>query len=137
MNPATTEIVARAAAAVHIDATDSIPLRVGTHATFQLADGIVARIGRLVAERELRVSAWLTRFGIPLSKPRSWINRSSSTTDRSLGGASPPIIARHPDRTGDRPPPPPLTPDGGQIARSKSGGNTILPAADIPMPKGN
>lgn len=62
-------VLIRAAAAAGLDATDAIPLRVGAHATFRLPGEVVARIGepgsRPIAERELRISAWLNRSGVP------------------------------------------------------------------------
>lgn len=70
---ALSDVLIRAAASADLDATDAVPLRTGAHATFSLRKEIVARIGAPgslpVAERELRISAWLNASGVPAVEP--------------------------------------------------------------------
>lgn len=62
-------ILEQAAAHAGFDASTATPLRTGAHAIFELAGGIIARIGKPgsadTAHRELRISHWLNHSGIP------------------------------------------------------------------------
>ncbi|WP_280398751.1 phosphotransferase family protein [Nocardia carnea] len=62
-------ILEQAAAHAGLDASTATPLRTGAHAIFEFAGGIIARIGKPgsteTARRELRISHWLNRSGIP------------------------------------------------------------------------
>ncbi|MFI1919443.1 phosphotransferase enzyme family protein [Nocardia sp. NPDC020380] len=62
------EVLTRAAKLSNVDAQGAVTVRDGSHAIFELPNGIVARIGKShsypTAQRELRISQWLNRNGI-------------------------------------------------------------------------
>ncbi|MFJ4654668.1 phosphotransferase enzyme family protein [Nocardia sp. NPDC088792] len=61
-------MLSRAARISNIDACGAVPIRDGSHAIFELPNGIVARIGKpdsyRTARRELYISQWLNQNGI-------------------------------------------------------------------------
>ncbi|MBB5912784.1 aminoglycoside phosphotransferase (APT) family kinase protein [Nocardia transvalensis] len=65
----TAEVLVRAAELSGIDAAGAVSIRDGSNAIYELADRIVARIGKpgsyAAAARELQLSQWLNRSGIP------------------------------------------------------------------------
>ncbi|MFE3187590.1 phosphotransferase enzyme family protein [Nocardia sp. NPDC059240] len=62
------EVLTRAAKLSNVDAQGAVTVRDGSHAIFELPNGIVARIGKphsyRTAQRELRISQWLNMNGI-------------------------------------------------------------------------
>ncbi|MET8428459.1 aminoglycoside phosphotransferase family protein [Nocardia sp. NPDC004860] len=62
------EVLSRAAKLGNVDAHGPVTIRDGSHAIFELPNGIVARIGEphsyRAAQRELSISQWLNRNGI-------------------------------------------------------------------------
>jgi hypothetical protein len=72
-NLAATERVLRAAAQIAgVDAHDATVIRDGSHAMYRLRGDVVARIGRpgtvATAEREVAISNWLARSGVPVTR---------------------------------------------------------------------
>lgn len=63
------ELLEQAAGEAGIDASAAVAIRTGAHAVFRLPNEIIARIGTpdssVVAQRELQVSEWLERSGVP------------------------------------------------------------------------
>ncbi|MFB8002874.1 phosphotransferase enzyme family protein [Nocardia sp. NPDC056000] len=101
------DVLGRAAALVDVDIHDAVKIREGSHAIFELPNGIVARIGKPgsfgAAERELLISQWLNRNGITTvcavesipqptvvdGRPVTWwtlIPDHRPSTPRELGG---------------------------------------------------
>lgn len=66
--PTADEVLTRAAKLSGIEVHGAVTIRDGSHAIFELPNGIVARIGKPhsyeTAQRELRISQWLNRSGI-------------------------------------------------------------------------
>ena len=66
--PTADEVLAQAAKLSGIEVHGAVTIRDGSHAIFELPNGIVARIGKPhsyeAAQRELRISEWLNRSGI-------------------------------------------------------------------------
>lgn len=82
------EVLTRAARLSNVDARGAVTVRDGSHAIFELPNGIVARIGKphsyRTAQRELRISQWLNRNGIATVKAVNSIPQPTLVDERPV-----------------------------------------------------
>ncbi|MFI5779103.1 phosphotransferase enzyme family protein [Nocardia sp. NPDC051570] len=82
------EVLADAAQVADIDLNGRRIIREGSHAIYQVAGGIVARIGkrgsREAAEREVRISQWLNSVGIRAVEPVESLPQPVVVDDRPV-----------------------------------------------------
>ncbi|MTJ63656.1 aminoglycoside phosphotransferase family protein [Nocardia seriolae] len=81
-------MLTRAARLSNVDARGAVTVRDGSHAIFELPNGIVARIGKphsyRTAQRELRISQWLNRNGIATVKAVNSIPQPTLVDERPV-----------------------------------------------------
>ncbi|WP_232236081.1 phosphotransferase family protein [Nocardia sp. BMG51109] len=125
--PTAGEILVRAAKLSGIEVNGAVTIRDGSHAIFELANGIVARIGKPhsseTAQRELRISQWLNRSGI-------------ATVQAVRGTTQPTVVAERPVTWWELiPDHRPSTPEelGGMLQRL----HALTPPTDFRLPSYN
>ncbi|MEV6067607.1 aminoglycoside phosphotransferase family protein [Nocardia sp. NPDC052001] len=82
------DVLARAAALGGVDARGAVRIREGSHAIFELPNGVVARIGESgsyqVAQRELCISRWLNQNGIETVRAADSVSQPTLVGDQPV-----------------------------------------------------